>query len=263
MFCDCLWEYKRTHSTGEWIVSGDGEVHLFFVAGLLAWGTSTMSKRAFSGYLIRQGYASPEQIREAIVEARQTGEPFGQRLKALGRCTDEMLREAARFQLGAALRDAERLLAEGRQQLFLDRTDHPWTPKDCFELSTFLIEPQQYRELVERFTVEVSACPHLEQLALIHVTSAIILANRGAEFRDIAHASAELMRALRLLAQEETTATVLMTSSPGSIRLFRCVSDTIFVVAIAPKGSTTLGMAHLELESLTDTLSRSVKQASP
>jgi hypothetical protein len=144
--------------------------------------------------------------------------------------------------------------------VFLNRGDHPWNPRDCFELRTFLIEPHQHRELVEIFTAEVSACPHLERIALIHVTAANILAHRGAEFGDIAAASAELMRALRLLAQTETLDTVLSTKSPGCIRLFRCVSDTIFVLAITPAGSTTLGMAHLELESLTESLTRCLKK---
>jgi hypothetical protein len=263
MFSDCLWEYEKTRATGEWIVSSEGEAHVFFVEGQVAWGTSTLSKRAFSGYLIRHGYASAEQVREALVEGRRTARPFGQLLKARGLCSEVMLREAAHFQLCAALRDAETILAEGGRQVFLDRADHPWNPSDCFTLSAFLIAPRQHRELIEVFAAEAATCHNLEQAALIHVASAEVLASRGGDFRHLAADSAELMRALRLLARGNVAATALITTSPQGLRLFRFVGEATFLVASASPEATTLGMAHLELQALAEALTRSLSAPSP
>jgi hypothetical protein len=247
MLIDCLWTYGTKQRTGELIVSGDGEVHFFFVAGRLAWGSSTLSKRAFSGYLIRHHICTQDQVRQALVEGRKAGTPFGQILLAKNQCSSTHLKDAAEFQIAAAMADAEHLLGEGAAQVFLDRGAHPWETQDCFPLAIFLEPPCLHEQLAEKFLQAASETTTLERVALIHSSSAAIIASHGLDGRHSAFECAEVMRAFRRLSAGEAGSLELMAQVGNTLRLFRSINETHFLVACASASESSLGLARLEL----------------
>jgi hypothetical protein len=250
MLIDCLWTYGTKQRTGELIVSGDGEVHFFFVAGRLAWGSSTLSKRAFSGYLIKHHICSQDQVRQALMEGRKSGTPFGQILLAKNQCTSNHLKDAAEFQIAAALADAEHLLGEGAGQVFLDRGAHPWETQDCFPLAIFLEPPLLHEQLAEKFIQAASQTTTLERVALIHSSSAEVIASHGLDGRHSAFECAEVMRGFRRLSAGEAGPLELMAQIGNTLRLFRSINETHFLVACASASESSLGLARLELSAI-------------
>jgi hypothetical protein len=254
MFLDCLWPLVRKSVTGEWVVSGDGEVHVFFVKGRIAWASSTLAKRAFTGYLTQRGYASNEQVREALEVGRKSGQPFGKVLLANGVCSPDILREAARFQLTAALGNAELLLAEGASHLFLDREGHPWSSDDLFDVEEFVAEESvdDAQPQLDGIKVELP-CP----LVWVSLLTGQVLARRGDagskdEGADLASVAGAALRLLRV--SSKAPLEVVVTSGPKTYVLMRL--DAHHALVAVPPDGTTLGFARLALTEALQQLRR-------
>lgn len=249
MFIDCLWEHAERGSTGEWVLSGDGEIHVFFVAGRFAWASSTLSKRAFTAFLQRRSLATPEQVRAALQEGRQRNLPFGKVLLAHGVCTEEVLREAARFQLRAALDDAEQLLAAGAPFVFLNRAGHPWSDADCFDVTEFLTRSSANERDV-RFKLATENASGAIDLAWVDLVTGTLLASRAEHWVREAVDYASLVRAALRLRGKGTDPIEIVLAGGDHAQVVRAVDSRSVVVGVSRSEGLSLGMLRLELEAV-------------